>query len=102
MSENLSCEEIIDQLATAAYAQYPRKNEVVHGMTNASEIDHAAHGLLGWIKRDEGRRAALAQVAGGSTCQLSAARAVRHRMIELHEAGGSDGAPARELAAAMA
>lgn len=102
MSENQSCEEIINQLATAAYAQYPHKNEVVQGMTIASEIDHVAHRLLTWIKQSEARRAALSQIAGGSACQLSAAREVRHRMIELHDAGTSDAVPIRELAAVSA
>ena len=84
MSQQKTCDEIIDELAVEAYEHYPRKDEVVGRATIGGEVDDSARKLLVWLKQDEGRRAALVTLASGSTCQLSAARAVRHRMIELH------------------
>lgn len=100
MSEQKTCDEIINQLAAEAYESYPHKDDVVNVVAIANEVDETAHKLLTWIKQDPRRRAALATVAGGSSCQLSAARAVRHGMIELHRSGHLATASVREPAMA--
>lgn len=85
MSEQKTpCDAVIDQFVAEADKLYPHKDELVGTVSTVHEVDESARKLLTWIHKDPNRRAALATIANGSTCQLSAAREVRRRMIELH------------------